>query len=81
MYSTELLHKITKNNNCFRRSNLKTIFNSEKNSAKNSFGLTDCAFLNRNRVALSCCNDGAKVKIVKISVKRNSTKKIRGSFK
>ncbi len=81
MYSSELLHKITKNNNCFRRSNIKTVFNSDASSGKNSFRLRDCSFLNRNRVALSKCDgsNGCQVTVTKVCVKRNSTKKQRGS--
>lgn len=55
MYSTELLYRMTKNNNCFRKSNLKTIFNSDRTSGKNTFALKDCSYLNRNRVSISCC--------------------------
>lgn len=66
MYSNELLYRITRNNNCFRKSNLKTVFNSDPSSGNNSFGITRCTYLNRNRVTISCCPKDCQVTITKV---------------
>lgn len=53
MYSRELLYRITRNKNSFRSTNLKTVFNKNCSSGKNTFRITDCTYLNRNRVYVS----------------------------
>lgn len=80
MYSRELLYKITKNNNCFRKVNLKTAFNSDSCSGRNTFKIKDCAFLDRNRVQVSSCLKDGQVKVTKICVKRNKAAKMSGCF-
>jgi hypothetical protein len=78
MYSSELLYKIVKTNNCYRKKNLRTIFSSDPSSAKNTLKLKDCSFLNKNRVYVGKCQEACQVKITKVVLKRHAGKKSKG---
>jgi hypothetical protein len=81
MYSRELLIKITRNNNCFRRKNLRAIFNADPSSGRNTFRVKDCSFLERNRAYIGECQEGCQVQVTKVCVKRQRGKKFKGSWR